>query len=412
MNFENVEKKHVKLSVKVIILLTIVGIVFLVILTEIIVENKNNIKDYIKNPGNNAITSTPLLSDSGWLVYRGNSSLLGVARGKLPDKLELIWRFKTQGPVKSSPAIYKGRAYIGSNDGNVYAIDISNGQKVWTYKTGGYFESSPCIVNGYVYIGSSDSFLYAIDAENGSLKWKYGTDAKILGSPNYLLSPKKDKTWIVFGSYDNTLHCVDAETGKAIWKHETSNYINGAPAISDDKIAFGGCDAFIHVLTIDGKPALKIDTGSYIAGSPALLDKYLYIGNYEGKFISADINTGKILWTYENDGTPFFSSPAVNKAQIIVGSRDKNLYCFRRDNGKLIWKFPARDKIDSSPVIVDNKVIVGSDDGRLYMISLSNGKELWHYEIGEPIISSPAVASGMVIIGSDDGYVYAFGKKS
>src|SRR5437667_3957324 len=36
-------------------------------------------------------------------------ALTGVAAGTLPDKLSLLWSFKTGGPVKSSAAIVGGR---------------------------------------------------------------------------------------------------------------------------------------------------------------------------------------------------------------------------------------------------------------------------------------------------------------
>src|SRR6266705_4703353 len=59
-----------------------------------------------------------------WPMFRGGPALLGVAPVTLPAKLALAWTFKTQAPVKSSPAIAGGRVFIGSDDGNVYAVDL------------------------------------------------------------------------------------------------------------------------------------------------------------------------------------------------------------------------------------------------------------------------------------------------
>jgi outer membrane protein assembly factor BamB len=82
-----------------------------------------------------------------------------------------------------------------------------------------------------------------------------------------------------------------------------------------------------------------------------------------------------------------------------------------RADGKPVWTFPTRGKVDSSPVVCGDKVAVGSDDGRLYIVSLDKGKELWSYEIGQPVSASPAIADGRIVIGSDDGNVYCFGVK-
>src|SRR5688572_8603913 len=111
-------------------------------------------------------------TDDSWPMFRGNPGLTGVAPGKLPDKLGLHWQFKTEGPIKSSAAIVGGRAFIGSDDGNVYALDLETGNKVWAFKTGGPIESSPLVLNGKVFIGSSDNFLYAINAADGKQAWK------------------------------------------------------------------------------------------------------------------------------------------------------------------------------------------------------------------------------------------------
>ena len=81
-------------------------------------------------------------------------------------------------------------------------------------------------------------------------------------------------------------------------------------------------------------------------------------------------------------------------------------------DGKNLWKFPTRGKIESSPVIAEGKVVFGSDDGTVYVVSLEDGKKIWSYEIGQAVTSSPAVADEKIVIGSDDGSVYCFGKKS
>src|SRR5512137_1653458 len=76
-------------------------------------------------------------SAADWPMFHGGPALTGVASGTLPDKLGLLWRFKTEGPVKSSAAIVQGRVFIGSDDSYIYALNVTNGQKVWAFKTGG-----------------------------------------------------------------------------------------------------------------------------------------------------------------------------------------------------------------------------------------------------------------------------------
>jgi outer membrane protein assembly factor BamB len=357
-----------------------------------------------------APTATTPTTNATWSLYRGNARQLGVASGRLPDKLKPKWKFKTGQPVISSPVVAHGRVYVGSTDGQIYALALSNGNKVWSFKTSDAIEAPPSVVGDRVVVGSSDGSLYALDAATGKLRWKYQTEDKILGAANWTTSPDGKATWIVVGSYDNRVHCVNADTGKAVWTYETGNYVNGTPAISDGKVIFGGCDGVLYVLNLaDGKQIRSVEVKDFIAASAAVDGKFAYLGHYGNEFLCADVSAGKIVWTYQDRKFPFFSSPAVTPDRIVVGARDKRVHCLRRTDGKPLWTFRTRGKVDSSPVVCDNKVVVGSEDGRLYLLRLSDGKQLWSYQIGQPVMSSPAVVNGMVIIGADDGCVYAFG---
>jgi outer membrane protein assembly factor BamB len=216
------------------------------------------------------------------------------------------------------------------------------------------------------------------------------------------------------GCYDNRLYCFEAETGELEWAYETSNYINGAPSTDGQRVVFGGCDELLHILSVsDGTKIGEVWAGSYIPGSAALVGDKAYLGHYDSKLVCIDWRQKKIDWEYYDKDNPdaFFSSPAVGKDRVLIGSRNDFLYCVDRKSGKKIWAFQTRDDIDSSPVIAGNKVVVGSLDGRLYVVDLNSGKELWSYEIGAPLFSCPAVDSGFIVIGSDDGRIYAFGEK-
>ena len=51
--------------------------------------------------------------------------------------LGLKWSYATVDYVYSSPAVANGVVYVGSEDGNVYALNASTGAKLWSYTTGG-----------------------------------------------------------------------------------------------------------------------------------------------------------------------------------------------------------------------------------------------------------------------------------
>ncbi len=304
-----------------------------------------------------------------WPMFRGNQALTGISTATLPEKLNLLWSFKTGAPVKASAAVVSGKVFVGSDDGFVYCLNLQDGTKQWAFKTGAEVESSPLILEGKVYVGSSDSFLYALNSTNGSPVWKYQTGDKILGAPNWARIGSTNV--VLIGSYDFRLYCLEAVNGKSNWVYETGNYINGSPAVADGQTVFGGCDGLLHVIQLaDGQQAKEVDAGAYVAASVALAGGNAFFGQYESQFLAIDLKAGKKAWVFQDRNFPYFSSPAVSAERVVFGGRDKLVHCVTRDTGAAVWSFPTRGKVDSSPVIAGSKVVVGSDDGHLFLLGL------------------------------------------
>jgi outer membrane protein assembly factor BamB len=349
-----------------------------------------------------------------WPIFRGDQNLSGVSGEQLPDKLELLWSFNTENEIYSSPVIGFGKVYIGSLEGKIYSINLLTGTKVWEFNTDDDIEASPLLLDQTIYIGNLSGTFFALHALSGRIKWKHETGSNIMGSANWVVDPKSSKKLVLVGSYDTKMYCFDTETGELKWTYETDDYINGAPATDGQNIVFGGCDQKLHILSVnDGTKIGHVRAGSYIAGSAALVDNHAFLGHYGSKLVCINLAEQKIVWEYEDKESrgEYFSSPAVGKDRVIIGSRDYFLHCVDRETGKNIWKFQTRDEVDSSPVIVNDKVVFGSADGRLYILNLEDGKEIWSYEIGAAILGCPAVTGGMIVVGAEDGRVYTFGER-
>src|ERR1700682_4373803 len=109
-------------------------------------------------------------------TFRGDLQHTGVYHtGGVAQFTRVKWKFHTHGFVVSSPAVADGVVYVGSNDGNLYAIDAASGKQKWTFRTGSRVDSSPLVANGVAYFGSYDGNFYALDTATGHVKWKFKT---------------------------------------------------------------------------------------------------------------------------------------------------------------------------------------------------------------------------------------------
>ncbi|MCU0475802.1 MAG: PQQ-binding-like beta-propeller repeat protein [Anaerolineae bacterium] len=94
-------------------------------------------------------------------IFRGDPARTGAneeADG-LREAPRLAWSFPVRRPVRSTPAIAGDLAYIGDEDGRLYAIDITNGERVWERDTNAPIVSTPAISEGVLYVGGLDQFV-------------------------------------------------------------------------------------------------------------------------------------------------------------------------------------------------------------------------------------------------------------
>jgi outer membrane protein assembly factor BamB len=157
------------------------------------------------------------------------------------DKEEKLWEFKTEGVITKTVVIDGKTIYFGSWDGNVYAVDNTNGNIKWKFKTGWGIDTTPAVSEDTVFVGSMDNKFYAIDKGNGKLKWCFTCLAGIHSSPIVY------REFVFFGSDDGRLYALDKETGDLEWefapgytinKDDADNFIT-TPILSDPIVKDG-----------------------------------------------------------------------------------------------------------------------------------------------------------------------------
>ncbi|HRZ98309.1 MAG TPA: PQQ-binding-like beta-propeller repeat protein, partial [Paludibacter sp.] len=88
---------------------------------------------------------------TAWPNYRGNNVLNGISHSTFNTPIKLLWSFKTGDEIKSSPVISNNLIFIGSMDGQVYALNLA-GKVKWKFKAESSVESSPIVIKKTVII--------------------------------------------------------------------------------------------------------------------------------------------------------------------------------------------------------------------------------------------------------------------
>ena len=273
----------------------------------------------------------------------------------------------------SSPAVFNGRVYFGSSDGNIYALDEKTGVLHWKFETKGSVHASPAIVDGAIYIGSWDSYLYALDAESGAEKWRFktGEDPIIYNQVGFQSSPAVVDGVVYVGCRDAHLYAIDAQTGRKKWDYPTSkSWVNVTPAVFDGSVYFATGDTrrFHAVEAATGRLKFTVPVFTVIFSSPAIADGLAYFGNLNGSLYAVDIKSGSILWEFQTESSKKDLLQVLNPDRtrrsdvIIPGFSDfEDMYVYWYKNFSL-------GAIVSSPVVDQGELYFGSTDGNLYAL--------------------------------------------
>jgi outer membrane protein assembly factor BamB len=308
--------------------------------------------------------------------------------------------------------VNNGTVYIGSSDGNLYAIDALTGAKKWDFKTGDSVWGTPTVVNGVVYFASWDKKLYALDAETGAKKWESNPANIKLLQP--FAAPMVVNGLLYYGG-DNYFYGIDAATGTKKWEFRDDEVYpwQASPTVVNGIVyaSIRGTGTKVGIYGLDaqtGARKWKADKTFVTESSPAVVDGLLYAGSEYDGFNAFDLQTGTAKWSFANGNTAK-SSPTVANGIVYIGagspgsSTDNNkLYALDAKTGSKKWEFKTADGgPEYSPPLVTNGIVYIGAGGTLYAVDAATGSKKWEAKPdGSAVISSGAVvANGLVYLG-------------
>lgn len=351
----------------------------------------------------------PALSIFAQTTFHGNNTRTGVYDSPSVRQPPAIkWKFKTDAAITGSPAVTEDTIFIGSRDGNLYAVDRKNGEQRWKFETVGVVASSPAIDGRLVFFGSYDGNFYALDEATGKEKWKFAMEyerrfqAKHLHSHEpkeqtipdtwdfFTSSPLVFKNRVYFGSGDKNIYALNAQTGALEWKFATGDIVHASPAAAGDTVYIGSWDSFLYALdAATGKEKWRFKTGEDpinhnqvgFQSSPAVADGTVYVGCRDAHVYAIDAATGLKKWDYSTGNAWVSNTPAVSGGVVYVGTNP--FTALDAGTGKLLYSFGGGIGIFSSAALAGKEgdtAYFGSLIGTLYALDTKSGKPLWEFK--------------------------------
>ncbi len=369
---------------------------------------------------------------SQWATFHGNTARTGWAAGPAPVHNDTIWTFDAGGPVQSSPVIFGGSLFIGSDSGRLFALSPPTGRELWNRSFGEFstVQSTAAAHGNSLFVGcqnGSGSGLFALDATDGSVLWSIPDDTGIVASPAFL-------DGVVYSaSLNGTVLAANATTGEVLWQTACEGDIWSSPALDESCLYVGTPAGRLCSLWQDEGSErwnLTYPEGWTVYSTPAVSGGVVYgaFSNYgllAGELVAVNASTGAVMWKHFSEGV--YSTPAVTENAVYAHVWNKTaggsfLVALPLDDpngdgviseGELLWSFQTMDfEGGSSPLVTDNLVVVGSTDDCLYAVDRATGALAWKVPTGGNIVGSPLLFERKIYIGSMGGSVFCIGSAS
>jgi outer membrane protein assembly factor BamB len=177
--------------------------------------------------------------------------------------------------------VQDGVVYLGGCDENFRAVRLSDGKTLFTIPLGAYVGASTVVNGDRAYVGTFDSEVIAIDLRARKVAWRYRDPEREF--PYYSSAALADGR-VVLGGRDKAVHAIDARTGAASWKFVTRARVDSSPVVAGGRVFIGSNDGRLYVLDLaTGRKLWEFDAGEAITASPAIASGRVVVGAQDGR---------------------------------------------------------------------------------------------------------------------------------
>jgi uncharacterized delta-60 repeat protein len=363
------------------------------------------------------------------------------------------WAYSTGASSMAPPGLrFQGTesyVYVVSNDSILHSLNGGDAGGDWPllfrpFLLGAPAQARPPVVSfpvggamGAAFLGSQDGAVYAVDTESGALEWSRTIATMVQAAPagNFQAFDPTAFNLILVGtrnsSLPNSLEALDVDTGTPVWSF-TNSLAQGGDGKAIGIISGGASIDYVakrvyfasrvhpsgssHTLwCVDFSSGLPVRCWSLplgnIDGSPVLYGGAVYVGTNAGSVRAFD-TSGNPLWSLALGDGPIkgFVFPQYGSSNVLVSTNGK---VWSIASGAVNPGWPVAIPSPSIPLYVPGtmKVLVGSGNGFLYQMDAATPTPVKSVLIGDgtAAVGAPTMdlRKFLLYMGTDDGIVYA-----
>jgi outer membrane protein assembly factor BamB len=267
--------------------------------------------------------------------------------------------------------------FIGSENGEVFALDSSSGKLVWQAKVRGEVLAAPALDSNILVVNTASGVMHAFNADNGEELWSIEQDVPPL-SLRGISAPVIVSGGVVVGSADGNLGVYLLDKGQIGWVAEVGEAT--------------GSTEFERVIDVDSAPIIFGDN--------------IYSVSSRGNLVSIELRTGRVLWKRQYSS---YRQLSLSGNTLFLTNLRGHVYAIDRINGLERWSnLSLTNRGVTGPAVIKSYVVVGDLEGYLHWLEQDTGEIVARHHLdGSGIYATPSVANDIIYGQSRDGEIQA-----
>jgi outer membrane protein assembly factor BamB len=283
-------------------------------------------------PGGVYYNGRLILVAGNWIYSSGMIVCINATTGNQ------LWNYTTTpGQIEALPTASGNRVYIGTTNNYTYCFDIETGAVIWSKKLGGPIYCAPAVDGDLLCIGSNDGRVYAfnISGDQPVSLWNHTMGIGVRGQ----ITIKNDRVY-ASGNRNGRLYVLNKTSGDLIWSWTHPSTESTLDVTVGDEIVYVGCYSVFG----DGGIGLYALNASLTKGNYTYASTYLWkdsnvwnmpgivlAGNkilysQAGTVYARNSGTGALIWkiVLPNGNNP--TVPVVTDGHVFVAVFN-DVYC-------------------------------------------------------------------------------------
>ena len=293
-----------------------------------------------------------------------------------------FWQKPTQPfALTGGPAVYSGLVALGGRNGEVFAFNAADGSVLWKTMVSSSVISAPLITFDTVIVRANDGKVFGLDLSTGEKRWQFDRgmpSLSVRGNGSPVLGPG-----LIFVGYeDGTLIALRQQDGQRVWEQlvakpdgrseiDRMSDIDGEIQVGDREVfASSYHNSTMAIALNNGQPIWVREIGGY--AGVALLSDRIIVADRDSNLWALDRNSGSDVWKQAAFLRRGVTTPVVQGAYVVVADKEGYVHWLDSGTGDIKGRIKVGGAVRGSPVVSDDGILLVQDvDGQLSAFSLA-----------------------------------------